>query len=409
MADQRPDTGAMTDAQLLARVWGWAGQAVEPVDADSIVRAAATPVSILGSIALRVPARGMRAAAVWRPALTAILVLLLVASMAAGALLVGSNHRGIPALVEPTMGLGVFEPARGRVVFLVGGPSPHLEAVDAADPSSSLVIDADLGGRSLMPAGWSADGSKLALTDEVGGDLYVMDRTGSFHQVGSPRVEGDCPCRFITPAWMSPDGRERMPFFSNSGWLRVFDVDDSHITRTVDVGQFEGFALAAWSPDGSQVAFMSGKNIGVVDLASGASREVALAGGNGGELAPSWGFERHLTWSPNGTQLLVVAVHDDPFPVPAGFWNGYANPLQGPLAASLYLVDVDDGEVREVASGHYVAAAWSPDGTQIAAVDYPGSREVVVLDADGSDRRVLANLPVGDNFTGVVWHPVPAP
>jgi dipeptidyl aminopeptidase/acylaminoacyl peptidase len=310
-------------------------------------------------------------------------------------------------VLSPT-DLGVFEPARGRVVFLVGSDTSHLEAVDPADPSSSIVIDADLGRGDLMPAGWSADGSKLALTDEVLGDLYVMDQTGSLDRVGPPHVLGDCPCRFITPAWMSPDGRERLPFFSNSGWLRVFDVDDNHITRTVDVRQFEGFALAAWSPDGSQVAFMSGKNIGIVDLASGASREVDVAIGAGRELFSGWGIERHLSWSPNGAQILVVAVHDDPFPVPAGFWNGYANPLQGPLAASLYLVDVDDGAVHEIASGHYVAAAWSPDGTQIAAVDYPGSHEVVVLNADGSGRRVLASLPVGDYFTGVVWHPLPA-
>jgi Tol biopolymer transport system component len=85
------------------------------------------------------------------------------------------------------------------------------------------------------------------------------------------------------------------------------------------------------------------------------------------------------------------------------------NRLIEPQPANLYLIDIDAARVREIASGHYVAAAWSPDGTQIAAIDYPGRREVVVIDADGSGgRRVLAELDSDEPFNGVVWHPVPA-
>ena len=64
-----------------------------------------------------------------------------------------------------------------------------------------------------------------------------------------------------------------------------------------------------------------------------------------------------------------------------------------------------------ISSGHYVAAAWSPDGTRIAAIDYSQAtgRQVVVLRADGSgDRRVVAELRRAALFTGVSWHPAPA-
>jgi Tol biopolymer transport system component len=81
--------------------------------------------------------------------------------------------------------------------------------------------------------------------------------------------------------------------------------------------------------------------------------------------------------------------------------------LTRPQEAGLYVVDIDDGEARGIATGHYVAAAWSPDGSRIAAIDYSGSRKVVVLDADGTgDPRVLTELPADDLFTGVVWHPI---
>ena len=83
------------------------------------------------------------------------------------------------------------------------------------------------------------------------------------------------------------------------------------------------------------------------------------------------------------------------------------NPLVNPQPTSLYLVDIDDREPHELASGHFVAAAWSPDGSQIAAIEYAAARELVVMNADGSGvPRVLAELDRGDLFTGVAWHPI---
>ena len=46
MVERKPDTGGMTDAQLLARVWDWAGQAAEPIDAPAIARAARSQVPL---------------------------------------------------------------------------------------------------------------------------------------------------------------------------------------------------------------------------------------------------------------------------------------------------------------------------------------------------------------------------
>ncbi|MGH8923367.1 MAG: TolB family protein [Acidimicrobiia bacterium] len=77
----------------------------------------------------------------------------------------------------------------------------------------------------------------------------------------------------------------------------------------------------------------------------------------------------------------------------------------------LYLVNADGTGLRflepdSAAETFYVAGTWSPDGTQIAVIDYPG-REIVVLNVDGSDRRVLANVQIPEPFTGIAWHPTP--
>jgi Tol biopolymer transport system component len=314
----------------------------------------------------------------------------------------------------PGSDLGVFEPARGWVVFMSAG---HLVAVDPLDPSSSIVIEPaglDLG-TDVMPAGWSADGAKLALTIE-GVARYVMDQTGTLERVAVeelPDVQSGC-CEFVTSAWLSPDGTEGLAFSSSGGRdldpgkLYVLDLEDVEHSRAVTVEAFEWARgpffegpKPVWSPDGTEVAYVWSKGadiatpaVGIVDLATGASRE----------LVSGWSQIRQLAWSPDGSQMLVVAGDHDPG------YRGELNPLTHPQPASLFVVDIDDAEAREIASGHYVAAAWSPDGSQIAAVDYPGSREVVVLQVDGSGEPVvLAELPPGGLFTGVVWHPVPAP
>jgi hypothetical protein len=321
-------------------------------------------------------------------------------------------RQGGPGASAPDSDLGVFEPARARVVYVTAG---HLEALDPLDLSSPVVIDpGDLGiGPYAMAAGWSADGSMLALTDEYEGALYVMDATGSLDRVPIeelPDVAFGC-CSFTTSAWLSPDGTQGLAFAQGEhaqaglGKLYILDLADVGRSRAVEVDDFEVAQgpfgqdpMPVWSPDGSQVAYVWSKGgdiatpaVGIVDLANDSSRE----------LSSGWGLIRHIAWSPDGSQLLIVAGHDAPE------YGGQLNPLTLPQPTSLYAVDIDDAETHEIATGHYVAAAWSPDGSQIAALD---GRTAVVVDVDAShDRRVLARrgLPAGDLWGSVVWHPIP--
>ena len=67
---------------------------------------------------------------------------------------------------------------------------------------------------------------------------------------------------------------------------------------------------------------------------------------------------------------------------------------------------LDGSTLRRIAAGSYLAAAWSPDGTQIAAISAtPEGLEIVVMNADGTDKQTLIELD-SERHTGIAWHPV---
>jgi hypothetical protein len=300
---------------------------------------------------------------------------------------------------------GVFEPARGRIVYTDG---PGMSAIDPTDPSSvnSLVLPNGL--RGLTPAGWSADGTRLALTSEHSGSSYVMDADGAITPVPSG---GGC-CWFVTDPWLSPDGTAAIEFIGDEGdRLRLNDLEGVDPSRVIELDPPAGArdTGTAWSPDGARIAYTAFEQVGtdllpsvfVVDLDTGVTRQL---------VGPGFGHIRQMAWSPDGSQLLVIA----------GPWLQSTllpslNPLVSPKETGLYLVSagrsspaMSASALHPIASGHYVAATWSPDGEQIAAIDFAGwGRHLEVMRADGSASRALVDLPANDLFTGVAWHPGP--
>ena len=313
---------------------------------------------------------------------------------------------------------GVFEPARGRIVYSAG---LGLSAIDPADPSSARTLD--LPGLSaidpadpytagpvayLVPAGWSADGTRLALTNEHNGTSHVMDVDGDLTRVPGG---GGC-CWFVSGPWLSPDGTAAIEVVGGDR-LRINDLDGDDPPRVVEldppVGDLDTgvVPVTAWSADGARIAYTAYEQVGthmlpsvfVVDVDTGSAREL---------VPPGFGHIRQMAWSPDGSQLLVIA----------GPWRqstvrARSTRLLSPKETGLYLVGADGAtpadstsELHPIASGHYVAATWSPDGEQIAAIDFAGwDRRLMVMNADGSASRLLVDLPYSDLFTGVAWHP----
>ena len=170
------------------------------------------------------------------------------------------------------------------------------------------------------------------------------------------------------------DGRDRRRLTSN-------DIFDSH---------------PAWSPDGSRIAHLHGRySLQVTPINGGKPLGVSLPISSG--VKPIFEKPHKVpelitqapTWSPNGRQLAVAAE------------------------GGAFVVDADDGNVRQIATNVVGGPSWSPDGTRLALVR-PAGHEValVTIAVDGSDEQRLANFlgwPNGDaseaRLPTVTWSP----
>ena len=263
-------------------------------------------------------------------------------------------------------GLGVFEPFRGWIFFADG---QGISAIDPEDPSSRRVVLENPEGISshVTPVGWSADGSKLTLVDEGESGLWVMDSSGSLTHVSGA---GGC-CIFVYTDPVSPDGTTAIP------WQ-------------------EGLGRAVWSADGTASALTVPDPVGrphevhtaavlITDHESGTTRQLDIPPVEIG----------HMAWSPDGEWLVLTAPGNQPH-----YWLA-TNPAD---TRGLYVARVDGSGVRRISSGSYLAAAWSPDGTQIAALT--SGRELWVMKADGSDPRlILGRAVLPPEWTGIAWQP----
>ena len=190
-----------------------------------------------------------------------------------------------------------------------------------------------------------------------------------FTSAGDPQVSPDGTLVAYTLSTMDRETKKA----NTQVW--VCRIDGSWARRLTWTGQVN--ASPRWSPDGQSLAFTSDRvekvGLFVIPMAGGEAREVTRHHGNMNELS----------WSPDGTRLLFTAAYDPANP------NGeppkkdaapvvrvtnridYKQDVRGYLndvRAQVYVVDVSTGQKRMVtgAAVDHMAAAWSPDGTQLA-------------------------------------------
>jgi Tol biopolymer transport system component len=141
---------------------------------------------------------------------------------------------------------------------------------------------------------------------------------------------------------------------------------------------------AAWSPDGSKLAYVASERPGSAGLSvvEVTARE-ALAGGIEGDLVRPdlWpdrgsGSGGQPQWSPDGTQLAVAAV-------PGGFVGD---------AEGIYIVQAD-GSGERVLTERAGNPTWSPDGRRLAF-----HRSIVQMPDDP------APIETSDSSVGVPLH-----
>ncbi|WP_419916785.1 cell wall-binding repeat-containing protein [Candidatus Poriferisodalis sp.] len=240
---------------------------------------------------------------------------------------------------------------------------------DGSEPTS-LLHDPDIG-LSLRSAVWSPDGSQIAYVQREDGTKGYLAHIWTANADGSRRTQlTDGQFRDYAPTW-SPDGetiayvrtrQEELPV--SRGGTALFTVEASIVTmdrggRTQSsavIGAVVGNRLA-WSPDGSQIAFVQGSAL-VLLTVDGSSTRTVLAGASG---------LGGLSWSPDGRRIAYVRYD-------------HTKPTQ----RRVMVAEVEGSRHELVAevTGSVPAVDWSPDGQLLLySVRDGGERRVYVAGA----------------------------
>jgi Tol biopolymer transport system component len=319
------------------------------------------------------------------------------------------SNEGAPVAVTPTTFISptpttggdessdLFTPIEGWIVYRSGSEPSELMAVDPQNPEDKRSLGpAD----NLLPLGWSADGSRLLLADRgppsaqtsvqqsVGSDLYVMTADGSVEQVtsGGTSFGGS----------LSPSGNA-VAYIDASENLSLFvsDTVGRYPPRVVATSvSLVWLGHPAWSPDGSQIAF-----VGYSEM--GQSWSISLVNVDGTERRLIRDQDRlrveGLAWSPDGSQL--------------GFSGQEWDQSQGRSIEGVFVMDADGSEPRQLTNIEGVqtvhdccSVAWSPDGSRIAFLRNSGLTDLFTVAADGTDEQEIEGVFVTADGT-IAWHP----
>ncbi len=159
-------------------------------------------------------------------------------------------------------------------------------------------------------------------------------------------------------------------------------VDGSEETRLTTATAADW--MAAWSPDGSKIAFVSQR-----DGAGVSNIYVMNANGTEQTQLTTSGKDNWPAWSPDGTKIAFQSARDGGFP-------------------QIYVMNADGAAQTRLTHDNTVgdsSPSWSPDGTMIAFYSnrYQQTSQIYVMNADGTDQTRISDFTADDLYPS--WSP----
>lgn len=223
--------------------------------------------------------------------------------------------------------------------------------------------------------------------------VFGTVRVSGQHDVYVMEADGSSPTRLTTslayddqPKW-SPDGSKIVFMSGRDGNFEIYTMNPDGSAQTRITNNPAGDGFPAWSPDGQKIAFVRG------NLNNASTFEIWVINANGtGEvrLTTDSAIDAVPSWSPDGSKIV--------------FMSGGSS-LFDPNAFEIYTINAVDGTNRTRLTNNTIAdgqPSYSPDGSRIlfASGDAfnPNEIEIFVMNSDGSNRSQLTSNTVTDGF-----------